>query len=153
MAATTLSHAVMIAAPLTAVFDFWKVPANHAKIHPFIIHVETIKSGSDEDDRLYAVFEVTDRIRFLGMHYTVHYTTQMHQTGPAQLTFTTAQTPSIRIKSVMTFTAKADGTLVEEMYNLEAPRWLISYVKRQVERSHAQMIQNAKTLLEREAGS
>ncbi|HIP71706.1 MAG TPA: hypothetical protein EYH05_09960 [Anaerolineae bacterium] len=148
MTTTTILHTVTIQAPVTAVFDFWKVPANHAKIHPLIVNIEEIKSGSDEDGRLYTVFEVTDRIKLLGIPYTVKYTTLMVQSGPAQLTFTTSQSPGIRIKNVMTFSPQADDTLVQEKYYLEAPGWLMGYVKRQVEQSHGRMMENAKTLLE-----
>ncbi len=151
MATTTISHAVTIQTPVTAVFDFWKVPANHAKIHPLIVNIAEIKSGSDEDGRLYTVFEVTDRIKLLGIPYTVNYTTLMVQSGPTQLTFTTSQAPGIRIKNVMTFSSQGEGTLVEEMYYLEAPGWLMGYVKRQAEKSHGRMMENAKALLEREA--
>ena len=150
MATTTISHAITIQAPVTAVFDFWKVPTNHANIHPLIVNIEEIKSGNDEDGRLYTVFEVTDRIKLLGIPYTVNYTTLMVQSGPTQLTFTTSQAPGIRIKNVMTFSPQGDATLVEEAYYLEAPGWLMGYVKRQAEKSHGRMMENAKALLERD---
>ncbi len=150
MATTTISRAITIQAPVTAVFDFWKVPANHAKIHPLIVHVEEIKSGSDENGRLHTIFEVTDRIKLLGVPYTINYTTLLAQSGPAQLTFTTSRPPGIRIKNVMTFSPQGEATLVEEAYYLEAPGWLMGYVKRQVEKSHGRMMENAKALLERE---
>ena len=151
MAMTTLFRAITIQAPLTAVFNFWKVPANHAKIHPFIVNIEEIESGVDENNQPYIVFAVTDRIKFWGIPYTVKYTTLMVQNGPAQLTFTTSQSPGIRIKSVVTFASEGEETLVEENYSLEAPGWLMGYVKRQVEKSHGRMMEKAKTLLEREA--
>jgi len=140
-----------IRVPVHTLHDFLCDLHNYVALHPLIESIEDLPpTESLPSARRYRVL---DRIPLGPVRIRTTYTAALESVSPNEVHGHAWQFPSVRLHTVYTLDASADGTRLLEQVAIEAPWILQSFVTRQAEAAHAETLRKMKVLLEEGPGS
>ncbi|WP_028778024.1 SRPBCC family protein [Shimazuella kribbensis] len=139
-------NSITIKAPLSDVYAYLTEFQNMIHLHPLIVEIRELPST---DSRKH-ILEIKDKIPLFG-RFSIYKTYQASvETLPVQSTIImeTFTFPNIHIKNILHLKQDENHTIVNEDSLVEAPRYLTSFVMKQVTESHSHMLTELKRILE-----
>ncbi len=125
-------------------FQFLVKVENHKLFHPYIINItgKQIVSNSFE-------YHITDKIKFLSIFSYKHSYTAKQTVFPEKnmFTFTVNEIGNTKIKTVFQVFEQAHASQLVFTAHIQAPAWLINYIRKSANKAHTQFLANLKNYL------
>lgn len=111
---------------------------NHRHLHPFFVEAKSVATGTTPVGFPYEDFMITERPRFAFFHYTINFPTRMILSGENEFRSEVEAALGTKLSNVMRCEKENGRTRITETVTINAPWFIINYVKRQAYHAHSQ---------------
>ncbi|MDQ6420402.1 SRPBCC family protein [Paenibacillus sp. LHD-117] len=142
----TFQNRISIQAPASDIYGYLLDPGNLPRLHPLIIGVKPLRSEGSASTRV----EIQDKIMLFGRipfykKYEASFTSIEEN---RQLLLETFTSPGIHIRNTIILSEETNETRVEERVHIAVPALFASFVLKQIQFSHVEMLKSLKRILE-----